>query len=243
MHRFKAFLRSFTAYQKWYLIVVFSLTLGFVIFMPDMMLDDTSVPLVVVCSVIATLANPLCEIMISKQSVFNFWVDLFLIEIPSLIVYISLGWYTLCLVTVLFWVPIDFISIWQWTKHSDRRQEELTVVKTLTPKQDVLIIIAIAAFTLIVGNIISLIPGASDSYLDALAAACGMSNGILLAMRYKEQWFAWIITLVFYIILDIRGGAYIMLIKEFAMIVNTCYGFRKWKSYINAHKDEAVRKG
>ena len=243
MHSFKAFLRSFTTYQKWYLIIVFTLTLAFVIFLPDMMLDDTSVPLVVVCSVIATLANPLCEIMISKQSLYNFWVDFLLIEVPSLIVYISLGWYTLCFVTMLFGIPIDFVSIWNWRKHPDRQEEELTVVKTLTPKQDVLIILAIAAFTLIVGNLIQLLPGASDSYLDALAAACGMSNGILLAMRYKEQWFAWLVTLIFYIILDIRGGAYIMLIKEFAMLVNTCYGFWKWRNYISTHQEQIAEEG
>ncbi|MBR3296353.1 MAG: nicotinamide mononucleotide transporter [Firmicutes bacterium] len=243
MSRFKAFLKSFTPYQKWYLIIVFALTMAFVIFLPDMMLDDTSVPLVVVCSVIATLANPLCEIMISKQSIYNFWVDFLLIEVPSLIVYISLGWYALCFVTMLFWIPIDFVSIHNWKKHPDREEEVVTVVKTLTPKQDVLIILAIAAFTLGIGTLISRIPGASDSYLDALAAACGMSNGILLAMRYKEQWFAWIVTLVFYIILDIRGGAYIMLIKEFAMVVNTCYGFWKWKTYISTHKDEIAQEG
>ena len=39
MDSFKRFLRSFTPYQKWYLIIVIVLTAAFVIFLPEMMLE------------------------------------------------------------------------------------------------------------------------------------------------------------------------------------------------------------
>ena len=42
------FLRSFTPYQITYLVVVFALTIGFTIVMPDMMLEDMSYTFVVV---------------------------------------------------------------------------------------------------------------------------------------------------------------------------------------------------
>ena len=67
---FRDFIHSFTPYQITYLVVVFALTAAFVIFLPDMMLDDMSNPFVVTCSVIAVLANPVCELLISKQ---RFW--------------------------------------------------------------------------------------------------------------------------------------------------------------------------
>ena len=70
-------------YQIIYLVSVFTLTAVFVIFFPDLMLDDTSSTFVVVCSVIAVLANPVCELLISKQSRLNFLVDIFFIEVRS----------------------------------------------------------------------------------------------------------------------------------------------------------------
>ena len=106
----------------------------------------------------------------------------------------------------------------------------------MTVKQDILVILGIVAFSLIAGSLIGLIPGAADSYLDALAAACGMANGILLLLRYTEQWYAWFITLILYTVLYIISGSYIMLITTFAMLVNTCYGFVKWVLYTKKSK-------
>ncbi|MCI8388907.1 MAG: nicotinamide mononucleotide transporter [Clostridiales bacterium] len=231
----KKFLKSFTPYQITYLVVVFVMTALFIIIMPENMLDDMSNPFVVVCSVIATLANPVCELLISKQSKWNFVVDAFLIEIPELIICIALGWYTIAIVTMLFWIPIDVVSFIKWRHHPDEEEEELTVVKRLTVKQDILVVLAIIAFGFGVGQLISMLPGAADSYLDALSAACGMANGILLLLRFNEQWYAWFMTLILYTILYITSGSYIMLITVAAMFVNTCYGFGKWLIYTKKH--------
>ena len=236
----KKLLKSFTPYQITYLVVVFLLTAAFTIFFPDYMLDDTSMTLVVVCSVIATLANPICELLISKQSKWNFWVDIVLIEIPEFILCIALGWYTIAIVTLAFWIPIDIVSLVKWTKHPDEEKEELTVVKRLSVKQDILVVLAILAFGFGVGYLVSLIPGAADSYLDALAAAFGMANGILLLLRYNEQWYAWFITLILYAVLYITSGTYIMLITVAAMLVNTCYGFVKWLIYTKKRRNKEV---
>ncbi len=234
----KRLLKSFTPYQITYLSAVFLMTALFIILLPDYMLDDISNPMVVVCSVVATLANPVCELLISKQSKWNFAVDAFFIEIPELVLCIALGWYTIAIVTMLFWIPIDIVSFMKWKRHPDREKEELTVVRRLSVKQDIFVILAIIAFGLGVGYLISMLPGAADSYLDALAAACGMANGILLLLRYNEQWYAWFITLVLYAILYVSSGAYIMLITVAAMLVNTCYGFVKWLLYTKSHPEK-----
>ena len=226
------FLRSFTPYQITYLVVVFALTIGFTIVMPDIMLEDMSNTFVVVCSVIAVLANPICELLISKQSRLNFIVDIFFIEIPEFVLCVWNGWYSIAIITLVFWIPIDIFSYIKWVRHTDSEHDELTVVKKLSLKQDILIIAAI-------GSLIQLIPGASESYLEALAGACGMANGILLLLRYTEQWYAWFTTLVMYTVLYIVSGSFIMLITVAAMLVNTVYGFVKWVMYTRAHKDAA----
>ena len=235
MTKLKSFLRSFTPYQKGYLITVLLLTAAFTVFFPDLMLEETDSTFVLTCSVISVLANPVCELLISKQSRWNFAVSVVFVEIPEIILSFALGWYTLAAITLVFWIPIDVVSFLKWRSHPDAEEDELTVVKRLTWKQDALALLAILVFGFGVGSLISLIPGASDSYLDALTAAFGMANGILLLLRYSEQWYAWFLTLILYVILYASSGSYIMLITIAAMLVNTCYGFWRWLRYTRTH--------
>lgn len=228
---FQSFLKSFTPYQIIYLATVCILTFSFVIFFPDLMLDSTESALVTVCSVITVLANPLCELLIAKQSKLNFVVDFFLIELTYLVISLTLGWYTLAITVVCFWMPIDVISFLRWRKHPDREDANLTQVKRLKAWQAALVVLAVVAFGLAAGYLMQHIPGAEDSYLESFASAVGMANGILLLLRYSEQWFAWFITTILYIFMDISAGAYILLITETAMLVNTVYGFVKWLLY------------
>ena len=237
MNQIKAFVKSFTPYQKWYLGVVLAITVVFVIFFPDYMLEDTSNTLLVAASIVCVLSNPICELMISKQSKLNFVVDIIFVELSELVVCFYNGWYVTAIIICVFWIPVSALSYWRWSRHQDEEKEELTVVKTLTPKQDIAVIAAIFAFAFLAGTLISRIPGASDSYVDALSSGFGIANGVLLLLRYREQWYAWIITLIMDAALYIRGGAYIMLVTVAAMMVNTCYGYWKWYRYNKTHAD------
>ena len=235
----KRFLRSFTPYQIGYLTVVLLITAVFAIFFPAWIQEETSSKFVTLCSVVAVLANPVCELLISKQSKLNFLVDALFIEIPEFILCIAMGWYTIAITTMVFWIPIDIISYIQWSRHPDRQKEELTEVRRLSWKQAILVVGGIILFSLVVGYFISRLPGATDSYIDALASACGMANGILLLLRHSEQWYAWLMTLILYAIIYVSSGAYIMLVTVAAMLVNTCYGYYKWYKYTQAEKRRA----
>lgn len=238
MSKLKEFFKSFTPYQIIYLSMVIVMVILFSIFLPDEMLEDMSNPLVVTCSIIAVIANPICELLISKQSRWNFILSIVCIEVTESILYFSLGYYSVALVSIIFWIPIDIASFVNWTKHPDAKDEIVTEVKRLTWWQDILMLLGILAFGFGVGYILTLIPGAEDTYLDAFVSAVGMANGILLLLRYNEQWIAWIITLILDAVLYIISGSYIMLITVFAMMVNTIYGFVKWLIYIKHHEKE-----
>lgn len=239
-NKLKSFLKSFTLYQKIFLAAVVLLTAGFVIFFPDQMLEEEYMKstLLIICSIISVISNPLCELLISKQSKWNFVIDFFLIEIPELVICLYFKWYAIAFTIMLFWMVIDVISFVRWNKYPDQEDENLTVVKRLKPWQTLLVVLAIAAFGIIVGRLLQFVPGASDTYLDAFASAVGMANGILLLLRYSEQWIAWLITTVIYLIMDITAGAYILLIGEVAMLVNTIYGMVKWVVYTKKHPNQ-----
>jgi len=230
------FLKSFNKFELiWFFSVIILLTLA-MIFIPDLVFEDSSMTLTVVCSIISIIANPLCELMISKQSRYNFLVSIAFIEITEMIIYMSLHLYSCALVSLLFWVPIDIVSFFKWKKNTDEKDDEITKVKKLNWWQDILIIVGIAAFSFIVGWLLSLIPECEDSYLDAFVSALGMANGVLLLLRYNEQWYAWFAYLVFDTVLWIISGHYIMLITVVAMMINTIYGFVKWIKYIKSKK-------
>lgn len=237
--KIKSFFKSFTPYQIIYLSAVILLTAAFLIFFPEYMLDEEARAkgaFVVTFFVIDTLANPLCELLISKQSKWNFVIDFVFIEIAELVTALVLGWYTLAATIVLFWIPIDVVSFIRWNKHPDAEDENLTEVKRLKPWQSLLIVAGIIAFGLFFGWAVQNIPGANESYWEAFASAVGMANGVLLLLRYSEQWIAWLITSVLYLIMDIKSGSYILTICEVAMIVNTVYGMIKWYFYIKNHQ-------
>ena len=236
-NKFIKFLKSFTPYQITYLASVFVLVALFAILLPEEMLE-TDNTFVIVCSVIAVLANPICELLISKQSKWNFIVSILFIEITESILYFSLGYYSVALISIIFWIPIDIVSFIAWHKNPDEQDDVVTKVKRLTWKQDILMILAIFAFGFGVGYVLTLIPGAEDTYLDAFTSAVGMANGILILLRFNEQWIAWMITLILDAALYIMSGSYIMLITVGAMMVNTVYGFIKWLIYTNKNKKE-----
>jgi len=239
--KFKDFFKSFTPYQITYLASVFVLVALFAILLPEEMLE-TDNTFVLVCSIIAVLANPICELLIAKQSKWNFIVSILFIEITESVLYLSLGYYAIALISIIFWIPIDIVSFISWHKHPDQKEDVLTEVKRLNWWQDILMVLAIVAFGVGVGYILTLIPGAEDTYLDAFTSAVGMANGILILLRYNEQWIAWFITLILDAALYIMSGSYIMLITIAAMMVNTIYGFIKWLIYTNKHKKELANK-
>lgn len=235
------FLKSFNKFELiWFFSVIIILTLA-MIFIPDLVFEDRSNTLIVVCSIVSIIANPLCELMISKQSRYNFIVSIVFIEITEMIIYMSLHLYSCALVSLLFWVPIDIVSFFKWNKNKDEEKDELTKVKKLNWWQDILIILGIISFSFIVGWLLSLIPECEDTYLDAFVSALGMANGILLLLRYNEQWYAWFAYLIFDAVLWIISGHYIMLITVVAMMINTIYGFVKWIKYIKQKKAEQKR--
>lgn len=236
--RFITFLKSFNKFELiWLSSVVVLLTLA-MIFVPDLMFDDSTSTLVVVCSIISIVANPICELMISKQSRYNFIVSIIFIEIVEMIIYFSLNLYSCALVSLLFWVPVDVVSFFRWKKNTDEEDEDITKVKKLNWWQDILIVLAIVVFSLVIGYLLSLLPECEDSYLDAFVSALGMANGLLLLFRYSEQWYAWFAYLIFDAILWIISGHYIMLITVVAMMINTIYGFVKWVKYVRSKRAE-----
>ena len=196
-----------------------------------------------------TFLNILCELLISKQSRYNFLVSV-AVEIVEIVMCIVLMYRFATMVTTLFfWLPIDILSFINWSKHKDDVEDDLTVVRRLKGYQEVLVILGIIVWTVVVGYFLSGLDIATDFitnknletaiiYIDACASAVGVANGLFIFFRLREQWIAWYICAALESIINILSGQYVLLILKLGYFTNTTYGYIKWSKYIKSHKEE-----
>lgn len=237
MKKFKKLWNYFSTYEKiWYTSSILLMVGLLIFFFDDVIANEGNESFVgntffTISTIIAIFGGLTCELLIAKQSCWNFIVSLICIELMEFTIFFSLGDYATACVSLFFWIPIDIISFICWIRLKDKKEKELTKVRKFTALQDILLVVIILIFTFVVGYLLTLI-GGEETYVDACVAALGMTNGILILLRFREQWVVWLIYLIVEGILWIVNGHYLMLIKTGALIINTIYGWIKWSKYI-----------
>lgn len=197
--------------------------------------------------------NILCELLISKQSKWNFIVSVF-VEITEIAICLVLSYrFATMATTLFFWLPIDIISFINWHKHPDKQEEDITKVRKLSGWVEALVITGIIIWTIVVGYFLTTLDVGTDlfngnevlevivCYLDACVSAVGIANGVFILLRLREQWIAWYIDSILEGIINILSGQYILLILKLGYLTNTTYGYIKWTKYIKEHKDEQLK--
>lgn len=243
------FSKQFTTYEKsWFMTIMVLATIFSVIF-PEESANGVNGIIIMLLYLLDTFLNILCELLISKQSRYNFLISV-LVEIVEIVISIVLMYrFATMAVTLLFWLPIDIISYINWTKHKDEEENELTKVRKLKGYQEVLVIIGIIVWTFVVGYFISGLDIATDFYnnktletaiiyIDACASAVGIANGLFIFFRLREQWIAWYICAFLEAVMNIISGQYVLLILKIGYFTNTTYGYIKWSQYINDHQEK-----
>lgn len=238
----------FTTYEKcWFLSIMVLATIVSVLF-PEESANGVSGIVIMLLYLLDTFLNILCELLISKQSRYNFLVSV-AVEITEIVMSLVLMYrFATMTVTLFFWLPIDIISYINWSRHKDDEEDELTVVRRLTGAQEVMVIAGIAIWTVAVGWLLSGLDIATDFlggnrtlelwviYLDACASAVGIANGLFIFFRLREQWIAWYVCAFLEAIINILSGQYVLLVLKLGYFTNTTYGYIKWTKYIREHK-------
>ena len=245
------FSRFFSLYEKCWFLSIMGLATIFAVIFPEESANGVNGIWIMLLYLLDTFLNILCELLISKQSRYNFLISV-LVEITEIVICIVLMYrFATMVVTLFFWLPIDILSFINWTKHKDEVEDELTMVRRLKGYQEVLIILGIIIWTIGVGYFISGLNINSDFirnrnietlviYLDACASAVGIANGLFIFFRLREQWIAWYICALLEAIINVLSGQYVLLILKLGYFTNTTYGYIKWSRYIRSHKEEAA---
>lgn len=241
---FKAF---FTKYELIWFITTMIITCIFSIIFPEEEANGVNGMIISFLYLLDTLFNVLCELLISKQSRYNFLVSIG-VEIVEIITCIILMYrFSTMAVTLFFWLPIDIISFINWSKHKDETNDDLTVVRKLTNIQELYVVIGIIVWTIVFGYFVSGLNISTDFlngnkeletliiYLDACVSAVGIANGLFILFRLKEQWLAWYLCAIIETIINVLSGQYVLLVLKAAYFTNTTYGYIKWTKYIKEH--------
>jgi nicotinamide mononucleotide transporter len=228
----KNFIKSINLFEIIWLSSTIITLIIFSILFPDIVFEDKTNLLVVICSIITILCSPIVEVLISKQC--RWWTifSIFFVELTDIVVLVSLGVYTSALISLLFWIPVDIITFIRWGKHKDEQRRELTKVKTFGIWKNILIAVVMCVVGFLLGLILKDLPNSEISYVVAFSNVFEICNGLFLITRHDEQWLAWFGYLICETIMWISLGHYIMLITVLSMMINTVYGMIKWRLYI-----------
>lgn len=247
--KLKSLWNYFTTYEKIWFISITVLAFVFAFLFPEEDFGGVNGKVIMALYLLDILLNITCELLISKQSKWNFIVSLG-VEITEILICVVLSYrFATMATTLFFWIPIDIISFINWNRHKDRDQEELTEVRRLTGLQEVLVLAGIVIWTVVVGyflttleieGLLSATPTLETvvCYLDACASAVGIANGVFILLRYREQWIAWYICALLEAAINIISGQWVLLVLKAGYLTNTTYGYIKWTQYIKKHKNE-----
>ncbi len=247
----------FTTYEKIWFFSILILSVVFAFVFPEEDVNGVNGTLIMALYLTDTVLNILCELLISKQSKWNFIVSLF-VELSEIVLcLVTAARFSTFATTVLFWIPIDILSFVNWHRHRDQEQEDVTKVRKLTGWMLAAWVAAIAVWTLGVGaltadwvgnaeELLSLYHGnvtiaKTVCYLDAFVAAMGIANGVFILLRFREQWIAWYIYTIMEMVIIVLSGQYVLLVLSFGFLTNTTYGYLKWSKYIKEHGESQTK--
>lgn len=238
----------YSAYEKIWFLSILVLAAIFGIIFPEEDCNGVSGIVIMALYLADTLLNIWCELLISKQSKWNFIVSVF-VELAEIGICLLLRYrFATMATTLFFWLPIDIISFVNWHRHPDRQEEELTVVRTLRGWQEALVLIGIAVWTFGLGYLLTRLDVGTDLfggneilatlviYLDACASAVGVANGLFILFRFREQWVAWITCAILEAVINIMSGQFVLLVLKAGYLTNSIYGYVKWTNYIKTRQ-------
>lgn len=249
---FKRIWNYYTVYEKCWFLSITVLAFVFAFLFPEEDINGVNGKIIMALYLVDIFSNILCELLISKQSKWNFIVSL-VVEFTEIAICIVCAYrFATMATTIFFWIPIDIISFIMWNKHKDKKDDSLTEVRRLTGWQEFLVITGIVVWTVVVGYLLTLIDVEegilSDSpmlekivcYIDACCSAVGIANGLFILFRFREQWIAWYISTFLEIAINIISGQWVLLVLKAGYLTNTTYGYIKWTKYIK--QNEANKK-
>ena len=132
------------------------------------------------------------------------------------------------MLNVLFYTPSNIVAYALWTKHKDdQRGGKEVKARALSASQLAAACALIAVVTVGYHFVLEALGGAM-TMLDGASTVLSIFATVLMALRYSEQWFFWIVVDVITVALWCFAGDPVMIAMWSAYLVNAVYGYLMW---------------
>ena len=225
--KFKNIIKSFKE-LKWYeiiMIVIMIAIAGYAVY--DSLVNPGKTPLwLTLINFVSAVCGVICIFFCAKANISNF-----IFATVNTIVYAIFLLYNRIFGTffleVLFYLPINFISWYLWSKHRDKKLIEKTKTKRLSFVQNIITTVLIVVGGIIYHYILVKVNG-EVAWLDAFTLSIGIIAVILEMFRFKEQYFWWIITDIIAVVMYIVHFDLVYLTKKSIYLIMAIIGFINW---------------
>ena len=192
-------------------------------------------------SIITMLTGLWCVILVAKGRIFNYYLGI--INCVGY-AYIAYGYqlYGEVMLNALYFLPMQFVGLYIWTKNKDPKIVDKVKVKFLTATQRCwwagISVMAVLASALVLDQMGDPVP-----YLDSASTVLSVIACILMSWRFMEQWILWIIVDIvsvwMWILVVLEKGANdaALLVMWIAFLINAVYGFVSWISMYRKQED------
>lgn len=112
------------------------------------------------------------------------------------------------MLNALYYVPMQFVGFWVWSRHMDQQTGEV-IKKKMKPAGVLLMCAAIAAATVGYGFLLQKM-GDAMPFVDAFTTVSSVAAMIISVRMYAEQWIIWVAVDVFSVYMwwcDFRSGS------------------------------------
>lgn len=227
---------------EWILIIIMIVIAAKSVVDAIVMPGTSSNPLLLtIINFISALCGILCIFFTAKANISNF-----IFAIVNTVVYAIYLWYWKIWGTfyleILFYMPMNFISWYSWSKHKDKELNHKTKAKRLSLTQNVLVTVGIIVCTIIVHYALATLAGNSWmklannfgwnvnilTWLDSATFAIGIVATVLELFRYKEQYAWWIITDIVAVLFYVLHFDLVYLTKKSIYLIMAVVGITNW---------------
>ena len=234
---------------KWYEIVMCIAMLGISIYYAIQPQEGTPQWLAII-NFISGLCGIICVFFCAKANRMNF--PFAVINTTVFMIYLAFFgiWATFWLEALVYF-PMNIISWINWYRHKDEEDKLLAKSKTLTWWQNIIVTGVIAGITVLVHFALAELAGdtwmnfatkfgwnvAVMQWFDAAIFAIGIVAVTLEMLRYKEQYFWWIITDIIAVAQYAIKGDPVYTTKKTIYLIEAIVGIKNWHQLAKKNKE------
>lgn len=189
---------------------------------------------------VSSISNTVCVILCARREISNYiWGVLAVVSYAFVsYMYMNTGEFML---NAYYYFPMQFVGLWLWLKHKDKSDAGKVESKQMSLKTSAIVysltligilgyawLISLPSFQMVLYGEVSNF-GFYKYLIDSFTTISSVTAMILMVLRFKEQWYLWVVIDIVTISLWFITFNPLMIIQWATMLANAIHGIQMWK--------------